>query len=100
MPSATASPTASSSSTEMATEKLSRTEYPQPEIFDAVDANKDGFATLEEVTGLLSEPPRSGWNDHHTSRAGRGSAGRDGEVARHQRRRQDHKGGSGQRSLV
>lgn len=29
--------------------KLSREEYPQPEIFDAVDANKDGAATLEEV---------------------------------------------------
>jgi len=30
-------------------EKLSRAEYPQPEIFDAVDANEDGFAMLEEV---------------------------------------------------
>jgi hypothetical protein len=29
--------------------KLSRDEYPQPGIFNAVDANKDGFATLEEV---------------------------------------------------
>lgn len=29
--------------------KLSRAEYPRPEIFNAVDANKDGFATLEEV---------------------------------------------------
>lgn len=29
--------------------KLSRAEYPRPEIFDAVDADKDGFATLEEV---------------------------------------------------
>jgi hypothetical protein len=29
--------------------KLTREEYPQPEIFDAVDADKDGFATLEEV---------------------------------------------------
>jgi arylsulfatase A-like enzyme len=29
--------------------KLTREEYPQPEIFDAVDANKDGAATLEEV---------------------------------------------------
>jgi arylsulfatase A-like enzyme len=29
--------------------KLSREEYPQPGFFDAVDANKDGFATPEEV---------------------------------------------------
>ncbi|MCA9121639.1 MAG: sulfatase-like hydrolase/transferase [Planctomycetaceae bacterium] len=29
--------------------KLSRDEYPQPSVFDAVDANKDGFATMEEV---------------------------------------------------
>jgi hypothetical protein len=29
--------------------KLSREEYPQPGIFNAVDADKDGFATLEEV---------------------------------------------------
>ena len=29
--------------------RLTREEYPQPEIFDAVDANKDGHATLEEV---------------------------------------------------
>jgi hypothetical protein len=29
--------------------KLSKDEYPQPEIFDALDANKDGTATLEEV---------------------------------------------------
>ena len=29
--------------------KLSRDEYPQPGVFDAVDANKDGFATQEEV---------------------------------------------------
>ena len=29
--------------------KLSREEYPQPGVFDAVDANKDGFATPEEV---------------------------------------------------
>lgn len=29
--------------------KLSREEYPQKEVFDAVDANQDGFATLVEV---------------------------------------------------
>ena len=29
--------------------RLSRAEYPRPEIFNAVDANKDGFATPEEV---------------------------------------------------
>ncbi|MCX7397650.1 MAG: sulfatase-like hydrolase/transferase [Planctomycetales bacterium] len=29
--------------------KLSREEYPQPGIFNAVDADKDGFATLEEI---------------------------------------------------
>jgi arylsulfatase A-like enzyme len=29
--------------------KLTREEYPQPGIFNAVDADKDGFATLEEV---------------------------------------------------
>jgi arylsulfatase A-like enzyme len=29
--------------------KLAREEYPQPHIFDAVDANKDGFAAVEEV---------------------------------------------------
>ncbi len=29
--------------------KLSRDEYPQPGVFDAVDANKDGSATPEEV---------------------------------------------------
>ena len=29
--------------------KLSRTEYPRPDDFDAVDADKDGFATMDEV---------------------------------------------------
>ena len=29
--------------------KITRQEYPQPDIFDAVDADKDGFATLAEV---------------------------------------------------
>ncbi len=29
--------------------QLSREEYPQPGIFDAIDVNHDGFATLEEV---------------------------------------------------
>jgi arylsulfatase A-like enzyme len=29
--------------------KLTREEYPQKDLFDSVDANKDGFATLEEV---------------------------------------------------
>jgi hypothetical protein len=29
--------------------KLTREEYPQPGVFNAVDADKDGFATLEEV---------------------------------------------------
>lgn len=29
--------------------KLSRDEYPQPGVFNTVDADKDGFATLEEV---------------------------------------------------
>ena len=29
--------------------KLSRDEYPRKELFNAVDGNKDGFATLEEV---------------------------------------------------
>ena len=29
--------------------QLTREEYPQKEVFDAVDANKDGHASLEEV---------------------------------------------------
>ena len=29
--------------------QLTREEYPQKEVFDAVDANQDGHATLEEV---------------------------------------------------
>lgn len=29
--------------------KLSRDEYPQPDVFNAVDTDKDGFATLDEV---------------------------------------------------
>jgi arylsulfatase A-like enzyme len=29
--------------------RLSRDEYPQPNLFDAVDVNQDGFATREEV---------------------------------------------------
>lgn len=29
--------------------KLSRDEYPQKNIFDAVDANKDGLATIDEI---------------------------------------------------
>jgi len=33
--------------------KLTRDEYPQPQAFNAVDANKDGFATLEEVRAFF-----------------------------------------------
>ena len=33
--------------------KLSRDEYPRPEVFRAVDANGDGFATPEEVRAYL-----------------------------------------------
>jgi Ca2+-binding EF-hand superfamily protein len=35
--------------------KLTREEYPQKEVFDAVDADKDGFATLEEVRAFYQK---------------------------------------------
>jgi arylsulfatase A-like enzyme len=35
--------------------KLTREEYPQKEVFDAVDANKDGAATLEEVRAYYQQ---------------------------------------------
>ena len=35
--------------------KLTRAEYPQPDVFDAVDANKDGFATPEEVRAYFKQ---------------------------------------------
>jgi arylsulfatase A-like enzyme len=34
--------------------KLSRDEYPQAAIFDAVDANRDGFASLDEVRAYFA----------------------------------------------
>ncbi|MCL4201632.1 MAG: sulfatase-like hydrolase/transferase [Pirellulaceae bacterium] len=39
--------------------KLSRDEYPQPGVFDAVDANKDGLATLEEVRAYFRNRNRN-----------------------------------------
>lgn len=39
--------------------KLSREEFPQPGIFGAVDANKDGFATPEEVRAYLRNRQRN-----------------------------------------
>jgi hypothetical protein len=41
--------------------KLSREEYPQPRIFDAVDNDKDGFATPEEVRAYFQN--RAGGRD-------------------------------------
>ncbi len=41
--------------------KLSREEYPQPRIFDAVDKDKDGFATTEEVRAYFQN--RAGGRD-------------------------------------
>jgi arylsulfatase A-like enzyme len=41
--------------------KLSREEYPQPRIFDAVDKDKDGFATPEEVRAYFQN--RAGGRD-------------------------------------
>jgi arylsulfatase A-like enzyme len=35
--------------------KLTREEYPQQEVFDGVDANKDGAATLEEVRAYYQQ---------------------------------------------
>ena len=38
--------------------RLSRAEYPRPQIFNAVDANKDGIATLEEVRNYYANRRR------------------------------------------
>jgi arylsulfatase A-like enzyme len=35
--------------------KLSREEYPKPELFDSIDANKDGFATIEEIKAYYAK---------------------------------------------
>jgi hypothetical protein len=35
--------------------KLTREEYPQKDLVDAVDADKDGFATLEEVRAYYAK---------------------------------------------
>jgi hypothetical protein len=35
--------------------KLSREEYLKPELFDAIDANKDGFASTEEIKAYYAK---------------------------------------------
>lgn len=35
--------------------KLTREEYPKPELFDVIDANKDGFATTEEIKAYYAK---------------------------------------------
>lgn len=35
--------------------KLTREEYPQKELFDVIDANKDGFATTEEIRAYYAK---------------------------------------------
>jgi arylsulfatase A-like enzyme len=39
--------------------KLSREEYPQPAIFDGVDADNDGFATIDEVRAHFEKRNRA-----------------------------------------